>query len=100
MASQRVSSHQLTSIVIIHFLTILIHIVGAAEELVERRNTRRQWFKQRKDYIHELRDAPPDRMKGILRVTPAQFDKLLEELATKRRFPLRASIRSIRNSAL
>jgi hypothetical protein len=27
-------------------------------------------------------------MKGILRVTPAQFDTLLEELATERRFPL------------
>jgi hypothetical protein len=89
MASEHISSRQLTSIVIIHFLTILLYIVGAAEELVERRNTRRQWFKQRKDYIRELRDSPPDRMKGIFRVTPAQFDKLLEELATKRRFPLR-----------
>jgi hypothetical protein len=52
MASQRVSSHQLTSIIVIHFLTILIYIVGTAEEFVERRNTRQKWFKQRTTFVN------------------------------------------------
>ena len=76
-----------------YVMTLLAVITTAADGYLERQNEREQRFPDREKaeaYIQELRDALPQRIKGVLRMTPSQFDLLLQNLETHNDYPLLA----------
>lgn len=86
---------QILPVVATHFITLTGIITATAVENLERRNNREQLFPEERKaraeaYLTELRNAPAQRMKEVLRLTPFQFTLLLEILENDADYPLRA----------